>query len=144
MLKALFECYHYWAAHYYTWTVCTFETLSNIILLKTYIHILPIYHIRPWNSNILELIQHQQYWIWFQRWYYNENQLQITICNYYWVITFIRQRARKRDRIRLMLSFFLIRSASLPKLPTKSKHSGGKIYWAPKKFQFTFYQYSIQ
>ena len=62
MLKAVFECYHYWA-HYYTRTVCTFETLSNIILLKTYVHIqlpiLPIYNIRPWISHILELIQHK-------------------------------------------------------------------------------------
>ena len=41
--------------------VLTFETLSNIILLKTYVHIqlpiLPIYNIRPWISHILELIQ---------------------------------------------------------------------------------------
>ena len=58
MLKAVFECYHYWA-HYYTRTVCTFETLPSIILFKTYVHILPIYHIRSWNSHILELIQHK-------------------------------------------------------------------------------------
>ena len=52
----------------------------------------------------------------------NENQLPITICNYYWVITFIRQKARKRDR-RPMLSFSLIGSESLPKFIHKSKHS---------------------